>query len=68
MVYQRIRQYRKKNRMSQHELAALVGLDQTLISRIERGVRKVSAEELPLFSKALGVTVADLLDEEQQPA
>jgi|HigsolmetaAR204D_1030405.scaffolds.fasta_scaffold16021_1 transcriptional regulator with XRE-family HTH domain len=68
MVYKRIRQFRKRKKMSQYELAALVGLEQTLISRIERGMRKVSAEELPLFSKALGVSVADLLDEEQQSA
>ncbi|TPG86842.1 XRE family transcriptional regulator [Brevibacillus laterosporus] len=68
MVYKRIRYFRKKIRMSQYELSKLVGLEQTLISRIERGLRKVTAEELLLFSNALGVSVSDLYEESKKTA
>ncbi len=64
MVGKRIAIIRKNKNMSQEELAKRVGLAQTLISRIERGARKVAAEELINFATALGVPISSLLEEE----
>lgn len=64
MVFgQRIKYFRRKARLSQQELADMVGIQQTLISRIERDDRKVTVDELPTFAKALGVSVSELLGE-----
>ncbi len=41
--------------ISQEELGDKVGLSQSQVSRIEKGRRKVTADELIGFSKALGV-------------
>ncbi|MFT9848475.1 helix-turn-helix domain-containing protein [Aneurinibacillus sp. REN35] len=68
MIATRIAAFRKSKKMSQSELGQLTGLDQTLISRIERNQRKVTADEITMFAKALGVSIAELLDEEEQSA
>lgn len=65
MIGETIRQYRINKHISQAELGRLVSIDQTLISRIERGERKVYSEELLEFSKALDVDVEDLLDKKE---
>ncbi|KIL38226.1 hypothetical protein SD70_27760 [Gordoniibacillus kamchatkensis] len=65
MVGARIARYRKNKKMSQRELGTLVHIDQTLISRIERGERRVTSDELVQFARALGVSVSELLNEDQ---
>ena len=47
--------------LSQQDLARRLGLNQSQVSRIERGMRKVAAEELSEIAKSLGVTASDLL-------
>lgn len=37
------------------------------ISKIERGVRSVAADELPLFAAALACDIAELVDPEPKP-
>jgi transcriptional regulator with XRE-family HTH domain len=54
----RIRQAREKLRLSQEELAAAVSKDQRAISEYENGKRKLSAADLPSFSKVLGVPLS----------
>jgi transcriptional regulator with XRE-family HTH domain len=51
---------RERQGWSQRALAKWVGLDQSAVSRIEAGRRRVSAEELHRFADALHVT-ADVL-------
>lgn len=63
MVGDKIKEYRKLLQLSQYELGKKVGIDQTLISRIERNTRKVTVNELPVFAKALDKNVSDLLSE-----
>lgn len=63
MIGYKIQFFRKKLRISQKELGEKVELDQTLISRIERGERKVTSDELSLFAKALEIPVTKLLGE-----
>lgn len=65
-----IRLARCKKRMSQAELAAKMQLHEILlerdsISRIEIGTRFVTDYELKVFSKVLGVSVEELLREDE---
>ena len=56
----RIRDMRKKQRLSQEDLALKAGLDRTYISGIERGERNPSLINISKTAKALGLTVKDL--------
>lgn len=68
MIGVTIARLRKSIKMSQEELGNQVGIEQTLISRIERNQRKVKVDELPAFAKALGVSITELLDGEVKNA
>ena len=57
----RIAAFRKQRKMTQTELGALLGLDNTQISKIENGTRSVDATELLIASEALGVSTRELL-------
>lgn len=63
----RIKEYRKKLKMTQETLAQLTGLTQGQIVRIENGKTDIGLEKLNLFAKALGVNFLDLLPAELQP-
>ncbi len=67
MIGKKIRELRENLGMSQEELAVAVGLTRPIISQIESGVRKVSADELPGFSHALNASVEQLLGTEPLP-
>jgi transcriptional regulator with XRE-family HTH domain len=54
-VGERVRQTRLMLGLSQAELAKLVGLDRTMIAKIEAGTRRIDALELASLSSALGV-------------
>ena len=60
----RIRTLREQRKMTQAAFGAGLGLDQSAVSRIEDGSRPLTAQELASGSSALGVTIAELLDEE----
>ena len=51
--------------LSQSELANLVGLDRSAISRIEAGERRVDSIELVDIARALGVSESSLLRAEE---
>lgn len=67
MVFNRIKELRKKKHLTQKELAKLVGLDYTHIGRIENGDRTLDVEYLEKFAIALGVKPYELLPLEWQP-
>jgi DNA-binding Xre family transcriptional regulator len=52
--------------ISQEELADLCGLHRTYVGAIERAERNVTLSTLEVFSKALGVSVPDLLTPKTQ--
>jgi len=52
--------------LSQEDLAKRIGWDQTYVSKIERGVRRVDVVELIGICEALHVDPADFLKELQQ--
>jgi transcriptional regulator with XRE-family HTH domain len=51
----RIRDARERLALSQEDLAALVAKDQGAISEYESGKRRLAANDLPIFSRALNV-------------
>ena len=51
---------REEQGWSQRALAKWVGIDQSAVSRIEAGRRRLSAEEIPLQSKIM--SIADIYD------
>ena len=60
-IGQRIRNARKAHRLSQEELAGMVGISVTHMSHIETGNTKLSLEVLVDLAQALQVRTDDLL-------
>jgi transcriptional regulator with XRE-family HTH domain len=56
-VGERVRRTRLSLGLSQVELGGLVGLDRTMIAKIEAGTRRIDALELISLSRALGVPI-----------
>lgn len=63
----RIREWRKKANLTQAELGELVGLHQTQIGNLENGGRNLTLDWARRIAKVLQVTVADLLDDTDNP-
>ena len=61
-IGERIRCLRKSAEMTQTELAAALDMDQSEISRIERGERKLSVACLMQIASVLSVPVQKLLE------
>jgi transcriptional regulator with XRE-family HTH domain len=55
-----IRRSRTARNITQKEIAALTGLTQGYISRVERGKRSLSVDKLQRFSQALDVPIHEL--------
>jgi len=58
---QRIRELRTKQGYSQESFADLCGVHRTFMGTIERGESNLSFQNLAKVSKALGITLAQLL-------
>ena len=56
-----IRSFRKKNGMSQIDLAVAVGIDRSYLSEIENGHRNFTIMLLQNIATALSVSLEDLL-------
>lgn len=66
MLKDQVRILRKRNKLSQRELAELSGFHQSQISKIENGNRKkFSDAELEYIATALKVSKSELLSEPQ---
>jgi Zn-dependent peptidase ImmA (M78 family)/transcriptional regulator with XRE-family HTH domain len=61
-VGQRVREARLAAKLSQDELGRRVGLDRTMIAKIEAGSRRVDAVELGRLGSALGLPLGHFLD------
>jgi Zn-dependent peptidase ImmA (M78 family)/transcriptional regulator with XRE-family HTH domain len=59
----RIRALREARGLQAQEFAAAIGLDPTIVSNIERGVRAVKTSELTKMARALRVSPLAILDE-----
>jgi transcriptional regulator with XRE-family HTH domain len=58
---QRVERIRKERGFTQVELAANVGIIQSIVSSVESGRRGLSAEMAVRFAQALGVSIDELL-------
>jgi transcriptional regulator with XRE-family HTH domain len=63
----RIAQLRKERGLTQTELASTLGLTQQRVASFEKGRRRLAVSQLVPLSRALAVSVEDLLGE-QSPA
>ena len=63
----RITEVRKRNGLSQAELAKRSGISQAGISYIEKGLRSPSTDTLELLASALGCSVSYLIGETNDP-
>ena len=63
-VGERIREIRKSKRMTQMDLAKLVGVRFQQVQKYETGFNRVSASRLYMIAQALEVEVADLFGDE----
>lgn len=63
----RIREFRKRARLSQDELGRRIGMHQTHVGNIENGTRPLTLDWARRIAKEFGVTVADLLTREDHP-
>lgn len=58
---QSVRKYRKERSMSQEQLALLCNMDRSYLGRIERGEVNPTLEKIYELSKAIGISVHELL-------
>ena len=63
---ERIARIRKERGFTQVELAAKIGIIQTIVSAVEGDERKLSAEMAVRFAQALDVSMDDLLGSRRQ--
>lgn len=66
-IANRLYQYRKKNNLSQEELAAKIGVSRQAVSKWERAEASPDTDNLILLAKLYGVTLDDLLQGEGEP-
>lgn len=60
MLGENVRRLREARAMSQAELGALVGTNQSMISQVELGSTKPSYDRLVALARVLGVSLDDL--------
>jgi transcriptional regulator with XRE-family HTH domain len=63
----RVNQLRRERGLTQQQLADAVGCSKMQVSGIERGKREFSYSMMQRFAAALGVSVADLLGQKDNP-
>lgn len=60
-----VREYRKKQGISQEELAFRAGLHRTYIGMIERGEKNITLTNISKLATALNIRIRDLFNEIQ---
>lgn len=61
-IYERLREARIAAGLSQGQAAKILNMHRPTVTEIEAGRRKVSAEEIPLFADAYGVSSVWLME------
>jgi len=64
-VHERLRIARERAGLSQGQIAKLLDYHRPTISEIEAGRRKVTSDELSVFARHYGVSVAWLINDEE---
>ena len=60
----RVRALRKREGLSQEQLALRCGLDRTYVGGVERGERNISIVNIDKIARAIGLPLRDLFDDE----
>lgn len=60
LIGKRIKEHRKKNKLTQEQLSEKLGISKNHLSAIERGVYRVQIETLVMIINCLGCTADDL--------
>ncbi len=60
-TFHSIKEVRTRKKLTQYQLAALTGIDQSSISRMERGQRDILLSQLITIAKAMNVRPSSLL-------
>lgn len=58
----RIRSLRKRQGLSQHKLALMIGMDRTYLIAVERGRRNIALENIAKIAGGLGVSLSELFE------
>lgn len=66
MFAKNLRKYRAKLNLSQEDLADLAGLHRTYVGSVERAERNISIDNMERLAGALGCTIVELLNEEDE--
>ncbi len=66
-IANRLLQYRKKNNLSQEELAGKIGVSRQAVSKWERAEASPDTDNLILLAKLYGVTLDELLQGKSEP-
>jgi transcriptional regulator with XRE-family HTH domain len=61
---ERVRDTRERQGLTQEQLAGRAGLDRSYVGGVERGEHNISLSNILKIARALGVSAADLLEEE----
>lgn len=68
-LYENIRLYRKRAKMTQDELARLAGYtDRSSIAKIEKGLVDIAQSKIEQFASIFGVSAGELMGWDQAPA
>jgi transcriptional regulator with XRE-family HTH domain len=62
-----LKEIRTKNRLTQDDLARVIGVSRTTVGEIERGGRDIELGELHKLAEYLDVDVADLVNKSEKP-
>jgi transcriptional regulator with XRE-family HTH domain len=61
---ERVRDTRERQGLTQEQLAGRAGLDRSYVGGVERGEHNISLSNILKIARALGVSAADLLEED----
>jgi transcriptional regulator with XRE-family HTH domain len=67
LLRNKLRRWRVENDLTLAEVADLTGLSEAMISRVERGQRRLAPLTKVRVSRRLGVSISDLFDVEEVP-
>ena len=62
----KVKELREKANLSQAQIARFLGVDQSTISKCEKGERQFQVDHLEQLGNLFGFTLADLIDEKSQ--
>ena len=62
LLGQRIKDLRKRNKLTQMELAVIIGMETTNLCKLENGGQLPKEENIEKLAKALNVNIRDLFD------